>query len=49
MTDELAETAFADPGDQAVAALDRALWPAARAIQSSGVLPFPNPIGLPQR
>jgi hypothetical protein len=47
MTDDLAETAFADLSDEAVDALYRALLAGARRVQSSGVLPFPNPMGLP--
>jgi hypothetical protein len=48
MTDQLAETAFAKLDDQTLGALYRTLAHAARRIQSSGVLPFPNPMGLPE-
>jgi hypothetical protein len=47
MTDDLAETAFVDLSDEAVDALYQALLAGARQVQSSGVLPFPNPMGLP--
>jgi hypothetical protein len=47
MTDDLAETAFAEFGDGELAALAGALRAGAQQIQSSGVLPFPNPMGLP--
>jgi hypothetical protein len=48
MTDDLAESSFAALGDQAVTNLYETLVPRARLIQSSGLLPFPNPIGLPE-
>jgi hypothetical protein len=47
MTDDLAESAFAEPSDEGVNDLYRALEAGARQVQSSGVLPFPNPMGLP--
>jgi hypothetical protein len=47
MTDDLAETAFAGLGDQEVRTLYGALLRGARRIQFSGLLPFPNPMGLP--
>jgi hypothetical protein len=48
LTDELAETAFSALDDEAVAALQAALLDCARPIQSSGLIPFPNPMGLPR-
>jgi hypothetical protein len=48
MTDDLAGSAFTALSDQEVADLHEALWRGARLIQSSGLLPFPNPIGLPE-
>jgi DNA-binding MarR family transcriptional regulator len=45
MTDDLAAPAFAGLTDEEMAA--RALLGCATQIQGSGVLPFPNPIGLP--
>jgi hypothetical protein len=47
MTDDLAGPALAGLGDDEVAALHRALLGCATQIQSSGLFPFPNPIGLP--
>jgi hypothetical protein len=46
-TDELAEPAYADLSDGAVDALFAALAAVAREIQGSGLVPFPNPMGLP--
>jgi hypothetical protein len=48
MTDELAAPAFAALADDELAVLYRALWGCAALIQSSGLLPFPNPMGLPR-
>jgi hypothetical protein len=47
MTDELAAPAFAGLADDDLADLHRALLGCAAQIQDSGLLPFPNPIGLP--
>jgi hypothetical protein len=47
MTDDLAAPALASLADDEVAALHRALLGCATQIQSSGLYPFPNPIGLP--
>jgi hypothetical protein len=47
MTDELAAPAFAGLADDEVAALHRALLGCATKVQGSGLLPFPNPMGLP--
>jgi hypothetical protein len=47
LTDELAAPAFAALADDELAVLYRALWGCAALIQSSGLLPFPNPMGLP--
>ncbi len=47
-TDHLAEDAFASFEDAEVNALLAALEPPARVIQASGLLPFPNPMGLPR-
>jgi hypothetical protein len=46
-TDDLAEGPYAGLTDDAVNALYDALRPCARAIQASGLFPFPNPMGLP--
>jgi hypothetical protein len=47
-TDDLAEGAFAAMPDDAVNALYDDLLPSASALQGSGLLPFPNPMGLPR-
>jgi hypothetical protein len=47
MTDDLAAPAFADLADDDVANLHGALWGCAAQVQASGLIPFPNPIGLP--
>jgi hypothetical protein len=47
MTDDLAAPAFAGLADDEVAGLYRALLACATEVQGSGLLPFPNPIGLP--
>jgi hypothetical protein len=46
-TDRLAAAPFAGLGDAALADLHGALVACAREIVASGVLPFPNPMGLP--
>lgn len=49
ITDERAIEPYAhalSPAEQAT--LLEALWPVAAAVQESGVLPFPNPMGLPR-
>jgi hypothetical protein len=47
-TDRLAAPPYADLSDTAVADLYGALSACAREVVASGVLSFPNPIGLPQ-
>lgn len=47
-TDRLAEPSFAGLSDGAVVDLHGALSACASEVVGSGVLPFPNPIGLPQ-
>lgn len=47
MTEELAAPALAGLGDDEMGALHSALLGYATRIQSSGLFPFPNPIGLP--
>ncbi len=47
-TDDLAGSAYAPLTDAALDALYDALEPCARDIQTSGLLPFPNPMGLPR-
>jgi hypothetical protein len=47
-TDRLAAASFAELGDAALAELHGALTACAREIVATGVLPFPNPMGLPQ-
>jgi hypothetical protein len=47
-TDRLAASPYADLRDTAVADLYGALSACAREVAASGVLPFPNPMGLPQ-
>jgi hypothetical protein len=46
-TDDLAEGPYAALPDDAVNALYDDLRPGARAVQGSGLIPFPNPMGLP--
>ncbi len=46
-TDRLALAPYADLGDTALADLHGALAACAREIVATGVLPFPNPMGLP--
>ena len=48
LTDRLAEPAYAALSDGAVSDLYGALAACAGDIAASGVLPFPNPIGLPR-
>jgi hypothetical protein len=47
LTDDLAERAFTALDDEEVARLFGALSRGAADVQSSGLLPFPNPMGLP--
>ena len=47
-TDELAEQAFAELSDGAVEDLHDALLACAADVVASGLVPFPNPIGLPE-
>ena len=47
-TDRLAASPYADLSDTAAADLYSALSACASEIVASGVLPFPNPMGLPQ-
>lgn len=46
-TDALASQAFKSSGDQELATVREALAPVAATITGSGVVPFPNPMGLP--
>ena len=46
-TDDLAQVPFDHMSDQEVALLLGALRACAAEVQSSGLLPFPNPMGLP--
>jgi hypothetical protein len=48
LTDHLAEGPYAALSDDAVNALYGDVLPCARALQGSGLLPFPNPMGLPR-
>jgi hypothetical protein len=48
MTDDQAERAFATLDDEEVARLYAAVRAGAAEIQASGMLPFPNPMGLPE-
>ncbi len=48
LTDRLAAPAYAELGDGALADLYGALRACAADIVGSGVLPFPNPMGLPR-
>jgi hypothetical protein len=47
-TDRLAASPYADLSDAAVTDLYGALSACAREVVASGVLPFPNPMGLPR-
>jgi len=48
LTDELAEPAYAGLSDQALGELHGVLADAAADVAASGVVPFPNPMGLPR-
>jgi hypothetical protein len=48
LTDRLAEPAYAGLSDAALADLYGSLRACALEVQASGVLPFPNPMGLPR-
>jgi len=48
LTDELAEPAYAGLSDQALEDLHGALAACAADVAASGVVPFPNPMGLPR-
>jgi hypothetical protein len=48
LTDELAEPAYAKLGDGALADLLGALRACADGVVDAGLLPFPNPMGLPR-
>jgi hypothetical protein len=48
LTDELAAVAFSALDDEDVATLHAALLACAEPVQSSGLIPFPNPMGLPR-
>ena len=49
ITDERAAEPFNEALDEDdLARLDAVLTPLAGAVQASGVIPFPNPMGLPQ-
>ncbi len=48
LTDELAEPAYAGLSDQALAELLGALGACAADVAGSGLVPFPNPMGLPR-
>ena len=48
MTDDLAEQPLAVLTDVEIGFLFRSLYGCATQIQGSGVLPFPNPMGLPE-
>ena len=47
LTDRLAEPAYADLSDAALADLYAALLGCAGEVAASGMLPYPNPMGLP--
>jgi hypothetical protein len=47
LTDELAEPPWARIGDNALADLFGALSDCARDVAASGLVPYPNPMGLP--
>jgi hypothetical protein len=47
-TDRLSTSPYAALGDAALADLHGALLACARDVVASGVLPFPNPMGLPR-
>ena len=48
LTDELAEPAYAALGDQALEELHGVLGACAADVAASGLVPYPNPIGLPR-
>jgi hypothetical protein len=48
LTDDLAESPYAALSDDAVTTLYDDLLPCAQGLQGSGLLPFPNPMGLPR-
>jgi Helix-turn-helix family len=48
LTDELAEPAYAALSDQALVDLHGALGACAVDVAASGLVPFPNPMGLPR-
>jgi hypothetical protein len=48
LTDELAELAYAGLSDPALEELHGVLAAAAAEVAASGVVPFPNPMGLPR-
>jgi hypothetical protein len=48
LTDELAEPAYAALSDQALEELQGALGACADDVAASGLVPFPNPMGLPR-
>jgi hypothetical protein len=47
LTDRLAEPAYADLSDAALADLHAALLECAAEVAASGMVPYPNPMGLP--
>ena len=47
LTDELAETAYAGLSDQALHELYGVLAACATDVAASGLVPYPNPMGLP--
>lgn len=48
LTDELAEPAYAGLGDQALEELHGVLGACAAEVAASGLVPYPNPMGLPR-
>jgi hypothetical protein len=48
LTDELAEPAYAPLGDQALEELHGVLGACAADVAASGLVPYPNPMGLPR-
>jgi len=48
LTDKLAEPAYADLSDQSLEELAGVLGACAADVAASGLLPFPNPMGLPR-
>ena len=47
-TDRLAASPYADLSHAAISELHGALSACAREVAASGMLPFPNPMGLPR-